>query len=272
MQDLVNFQVDTVAKGLGYAAGPAWAPEGYLVFSDTPGSKIMKISPRGTEVLRDNSGGPSGNAFDQRGRLYTCETHTRRVTRMEPGGKVQVLAERFEGKRFNAPNDLVVTDNGHVYFTDPAFGNQQDTRELSHFGLYNITPDREVRLMAKYEGRPNGICLSHDRKTLYVTNSDERNLRAYTIARDGTLSGEHIAISKIEGVPNAVCTDDKGRLYVAAGSLKLYSRERNPLKEIPLHLTPSGMVFGDAGLSTLYVTARSLVYRVQLEWKGAASN
>src|SRR5262249_8462314 len=160
--------------------GPAWSRDGYLIFSDTPTDRLMKWVPgHQVEVFRNDAHGPSGNAFDAQGRLYTCETRTRRVTRTDKQGAVDVLAERGEGKPLNAPNDLVVSRNGHVYFTDPAFGAQSDGRELDFYGVYHIPPKGPMRLVAKAAGRPNGIALSPNGRALYVVNSDEKNVRAY---------------------------------------------------------------------------------------------
>ena len=131
-------------------------------------------------IFRSNSNGASGNTFDAQGRLYTCESHLRRVTRADKKGKVEVIAEKYQGKRLNAPNDIVVRKDGQIYFTDPAFGNQEDSRELDFFGVYHISRRGELDLVAKPKGRPNGIALSPNGNILYVTNSDERNIRATT--------------------------------------------------------------------------------------------
>ena len=128
-QDFSHVTFEPLAKGLTYAEGPAWSREGYLVFSDPPSDVLYKWIPgHEAAVYRKDAHGPSGNAFDAEGRLYTCETRARRVTRTDKKGAVEVLADRFEGKRLNAPNDIVVARNGHAYFTDPAFGSQQDHR------------------------------------------------------------------------------------------------------------------------------------------------
>src|SRR5579872_729271 len=126
--------IEHVATGYRFTEGPAWSHEGYLVFSDIPNNRLMKYVPgEKPDLLRENANGPCGNAFDTQGRLYTCEGHTRRVVRADKKGEIQVLAEKWEGKRFNAPNDIAVRRDGHAYFTDPAFGTQADTRELDFF-------------------------------------------------------------------------------------------------------------------------------------------
>ena len=130
----------------------------------------MKYTPGGSaEVYRESSNGAAGNAFDAQGRLYTCETHARRITRTDKKGRIEVLADKFDGKRLNAPADLAVSKPGNVYFTDPAFGNQQDTRELDFYGVYHITPKGQLSVVAKPAGRPNGITLSPNGRTLYLS-------------------------------------------------------------------------------------------------------
>jgi gluconolactonase len=188
-----------------------------------------------------------GNRFDAQGRLYTCESHSRRVTRTDKKGKVEVLAERWQGKRLNAPNDLAVRKEGDVYFTDPAFGNQQDTRELDFFGVYHISRKGELEVIAKPKGRPNGIALAPDGRTLYVSNSDEKNVRVYDLDKSGAASNERILISGIEGVPDGICVDEKGDLYVAANQIQVYSPEGKPLGPIRTEETPSNCAFGDPG-------------------------
>ena len=151
-----------------------WSYDGFLLFSDTVVDKLIKFTPgTGDAVFAERAGGAIGNAYDTEGRLYTCEFRERRVTRTLKNGKVEVLAARFEGKRLNAPNDIVVRRDGNVYFTDPAFGNQQDTRELDFYGVFHITPKGELEAVARWKTRPNGIALSPNGRTLYVSDSDD---------------------------------------------------------------------------------------------------
>ncbi len=162
-QDFSSFKLELIVKDMTFTEGPAWSKDGYLVFSDTPSDRLMKWIPgHGAEVLRENAHGPSGNAFDTQGRLYTCETRARRVTRTDKSGAVEVLAEGWEGKRFNAPNGIAVSRNDHVYFTDPAFGWQSDHRELDFYGVYHLPPKGPLKLVA----RPGGARMaSRSRRT-----------------------------------------------------------------------------------------------------------
>jgi gluconolactonase len=269
-QDFSQVQVETVSNGFRFTEGPAWSRDGYLLFSDLPAGKIIKKAPdREREVYRESANGAAGNAFDAQGRLYTCETHTRRVTRTDKKGRVEVLADKWDGKRLNAPNGVVVSKSGHVYFTDPAFGNQQDTRELDFYGVYHITPKGQLSLIAKPAGRPNGITLSPNGRILYVANSDERSIRAYDVDREGDVSGERIAVAGIDGIPDGVRTDELGNLYVAAKGIAVYNPAGKLLATLPVAETPSNCAFGDPDLHTLYITARTSVYRVRLDVKGA---
>ena len=268
-QDFANIKIDKVATGYAFAEGPAWSPLGFLIFSDVPNNKLLRFMEGApASVFRENSNGAMGNRFDAQGRLYTCESHTRRVTRTDKKGKVEVLAERWQSKRFNAPNDLAVRKEGDVYFTDPAFGNQQDTRELDFFGVYHISRKGELEAIAKPKGRPNGIALAPDGRTLYVSNSDEKNVRAYDLDKNGAASNERTLVAGIEGVPDGICVDEKGDLYVAANQVEVYSPEGKPMGTVRTEETPSNCTFGDPDLKSLYITARTSVYRARLDVKG----
>ena len=246
----------------------AWSKDGFLIFSDTPGDQLVKWIPgKKPEVYRTDAHGPSGNAFDIQGRLYTCETRTRRVTRTEKDGRVGALADQWEGKRFNAPSGIVVSKTDHVYFTDPAFGEQSDHRELDFYGVYHIPPKGPMKLVAKAAGRPNGIALSLNGRILYVANADEHNVRAYDVDRNGDTSNERVVIAKIAGVPGGMHVDDKGNLYIAAAGIAIYSPDGKLIHTIETHERPSNCAFGELDGKTLFITARGNVYRARLVGK-----
>ena len=269
-QDFSDLTVDKVEGGFRFTEGPAWSKEGFLIFSDVPHDRILKWVPgQKSVVFREHSNGANGNAFDAQGRLYTCESRTRRVVRLDKDGEIEVLAEKWEGKRLNAPNDIVVSRNGHVYFTDPAFGSQADTRELDFYGVYHIPPKAPMKLVAKFTGRPNGIALSANGRTLYVSNTDDRNVRAYDLDRNGDASNERVVISDIDGPPDGIRLDEKGNLYVSANGLAVYTPAGKLLHTMPLGEVPSNCTFGDEDFKSLYITARTSVYRVRLDVKGA---
>jgi gluconolactonase len=255
-----------IAQGFRFSEGAAWSKDGFLIFSDTPSGRLLKWSPgHMAEIFRENAGGPAGNFFDAQGRLYTCETRARRITRTERGGKVEVLAERFEGKRLNAPTGIALSKSGHVYFTDPAFGYQEDQRELDFYGVYHLPPRGPLGLVAKLPGRPHGVALSPNGRTLYVSSADEHNVRAWDLDRNGEASGERVLISGIAGVPTGIAVDESGDLYVAASGIAIYSPEGRPLRTIGMAEPVSSITFGDVDMKSLYVTARGNVYRVRLE-------
>src|SRR5580658_7161241 len=269
-QDFSDIQVEKAAHGFRFTEGPAWSRDGYLLFSDIPGNKIMKYLPgEGYPIFRESSNGANGNAFDAQGRLYTCESLARRVTRTDKKGHIEVLADKWEGKRLNAPNDIVVSKNGHVYFTDPAFGSQADHRELDFYGVYHIPPKGPMKLVARPAGRPNGIGISPNGRVLYVVNTDERNVRAYDLDRAGEASNERVLISGIAGVPGGLAVDEKGNLYVAGNGVAVYTPDGRPLHTIPMKARVSNCTFGEADGRTLIVTSGGFVYRLRLDVKGA---
>jgi sugar lactone lactonase YvrE len=270
-QDFSEIRIELLGKEFGYTEGPAWnSKDGYLVFSDTPANKIMKWVPgQPVEVLRADAGGPSGNAFDAEGRLYTCETHSRRVTRRDKKGAIEVLAERWEGKRLNAPNDIVVSRAGHVWFTDPAFGEQSDHRELDFYGVYHIPPKGPVKLIARSKGRPNGIALAASGKLLFIADSDQRNVRAFDLDRNGEVSNERVFVSKLPTPPGGIRTDEKGNLYVAAGDVLIYTPEGTLLRKIETGTRIANLGFGESDMHTLILTGSGGVWRARLDVKGS---
>ena len=265
-----EYTVQVVASGMRFADGPVWSLEDFLLFSDTVTDKQHKFTPgKGVSEIGTRPGGTAGNAYDEKGNLYTCEFRERRITRTAKNGKMEVIAARFEGKRFNAPNDVVVRRDGNVYFTDPAFGNQQDTRELDFDGVFRVTTRGQIEAIAKWKTRPNGLALSPNGRTLYVSDSDGQAIRAFDLDRAGVASNEHVLISKVPGVPAGIRTDEMGNLYVAGKGVLIYSPQGELMRTIQLSETPSNLAFGDPDFSTLFVTARTSVYRIRVGVKGS---
>jgi len=265
-----EYTVQVVASGMRYADGPVWSLEDFLLFSDTVTDKQHKFTPgKGVAEIGSRPGGTAGNAYDEKGNLYTCEFRERRVTRTAKNGKVDVIAARFEGKRFNAPNDVVVRRDGNVYFTDPAFGNQEDTRELDFNGVFHVTTKGQIEAVAKWKTRPNGVALSPNGRMLYVSDSDGQSIHAFDLDRAGVASNERTVVSKIPGVPAGLRTDEMGNIYLAAKDVLVYSPQGDLIRTIKVAETPSNLAFGDPDFSTLFVTARTSVYRIRLGVKGA---
>jgi len=267
-QDFSQLQVEEMATGFPGGEGSVWSREGFLIFSDYSRDRLYKYVPGKTpEVYREDSHGANGNTMDRHGRLYSCEYKARRVTRTDPNGRIEVFADRFEGKRFNAPNDIVVRRDGHVYFTDPLF-TPLDQRELDFFGVYHVTPGRRIEAIARMQTRPNGITLSPDGKILYVGNSNERNIRAYDLNRNGQASNERIVIANLPGGPDGIRTDANGNLYITSRGVVVYSPSGQLLGRIPLPGNVRNLAFGDHDLRTLYMVGNSL-YRVRVDIPGS---
>jgi gluconolactonase len=269
-QDFSKLSLEKVDGGFRFTEGSVWSREGFLLFSDVPNDQIRKLVPgERSNVFRADSHGANGNTYDAQGRLYSCESRTRRVVRMDKKGKMETVAEKWEGKRLNAPNDIVVRKDGHIYFTDPAFGEQADHRELDFYGVYHITPKGVMSLIAKPQGRPNGIAFSPNGRILYVDNSDDHNVRAYDVDHNGDVSNERVVVSNIDGAPDGMKVDEKGNLYITAKGLAIYSPDGKLLHTIDVPETPANCAFGDPDLQTLYITARTSLYRVRMTVKGA---
>ena len=269
-QDFDELRIDRVAVGHRFTEGPVWSPEGKLLFADVPANIIWQWKPgEKPVVLEKDSGGAGGLAYDAQGRIYICEWHGRRVVRIDKKAKREVLAERFEGKRLNSPNDIAIRRDGHVWFTDPAFGAAKDARELDFYGIFHITPKGDLELAVKWKTRPNGIAVSPNGRLLYVTNSDERKLYVFDIDGKGAVSNQRVAIADIEGVPGGVRLDEKGNLYLAARHLLIYTSAGKLLRRVELPEPASNLAFGEGDLESLFVTSRSQVFRVRVPVKGA---
>jgi gluconolactonase len=193
------------------------------------------------------------------------------VVRIDKKGKTDIIAERFEGKRLNAPNDVVVRRDGNVYFTDPAFGSQQDAAELGFNGVFRVSPKGELSVVARWKTRPNGIALTENGRTLYVSDSDAQTVHAFDLDKDGAATNDRVVISKIAGAPGGVRTDAPGNIYVAAKDVYVYSSRGDLIRTINVGESPSNLTFGDVDFQSLYVTARTSLYRVRLGVKGSVS-
>jgi len=268
-QDWDELRIDRIATGRRFTEAPVWSPEGRLVFADVPENTIWQWKPGEKPiVLEKNSNGAGGLAYDAQGRMYICEWHGRRIVRVDKKGRREVLAEKWEGKRLNSPNDLTIRKDGNIWFTDPAFGAASDTRELDFYGIFHINPKGDLDVVAKWRTRPNGITTSANGHILYVTNSDERKLYAFDIDGKGAATNPRVVISDLEGIPGGVRADEKGNLYIAARHLLIYTPAGKLIRRLELPDPPSNIAFGEGDLESLFVTSRSQVFRIRVPVKG----
>ncbi len=270
--------VEAVVSGFQYAEGPLWRSDGYLLFADSPRNRIHRWDPHGgLAILREPSFTATALAFDLEGRLLATEHGNRRISRTEPDGTIVTLVDRYEGKRLNSPNDLVVAGNGAVYFTDPPYGlpRQRDGKELDFQGVFRLDPDGHLVLLVRDMSRPNGIGLSPDGHKLYVSDTDRNLIRAFTLRADGSIeSATVLATIKpwregMQGAPDGMALDVKGRLYVAGpGGIWVFDDHGGRLGVIATPEPPSACTFGDANGQTLYITARTRLYKIRLSVQG----
>ncbi len=200
--DLVESGVpERIATGFKFTEGPLWHPDGYLLFSDITGNTIYKWTPDGMiEPFRSPSGYSNGLTFDKQGRLIVCEHSNRRITRTDLDGTVVVLADKYDGKRLNSPNDAVVSSDGSIYFTDPPYGltaqhGVPGTQELSFQGVYRILPDgKTFELLMNNIHRPNGLAFSPDEKVMYIADTERSTVYAFDVQPDGTLANRRFLL------------------------------------------------------------------------------
>ena len=286
-------KVEKVFGGIRFAEGPVWVRSGgFLFFSDLPSNAIMKWTPGGMpEVYRKPvfTGsfpdgvqiGTNGLALDPMGRLVAAEHGNRRISRTEKNGIVLTLADRYEGKRLNGPNDVVVKNNGDIYFTDPTGlyrtypdGPDKPQPELDFNGVYRIQPGGKLDLMTKEIPYPNGLAFSPDEKKFYVANSrPDKFWMVFDVAADGTITnGRKFAdVSKEpgEGVPDGMKVDRAGNIYATAlTGVQIFSPSGKRLGTIVTPEIPANCAWGDADGKTLYITARTGVYKIRLNIAG----
>jgi gluconolactonase len=266
-------RLEKVADGFQFTEGPVWNSAGFLLFSDIPANQIVKFVPGAAPTaFRTPSGNSNGLTYDRAGRLLACEHSNRRVTRQEADGSLTVLASSYDGKKLNSPNDIVVRSDGTIYFTDPPYGIREEQKELPFQGVYKISPEGKLTLLAQDFDRPNGIALSPDEKTLYVDDSARLHVRAFDVAPDGSISHGRILAelkSARQGVPDGMKVDRKGNLYVTGpGGVWVFDKRGKHLGTILMAELPANCGWGDADYRTLYLTARTGLYRIRLKIPG----
>ena len=296
-------RVEKVAEGLGFLEGPVWvrsANPGYLIFSDIPANVIDKWNPGGkVSVFLEKSGftgadpsavgyqlnngradvtliGSNGITLDKDGRVTFCQHGDRAVVRLEKNGTRTVLADKYEGKRLNSPNDLVYKSDGSLYFTDPPYGlrklDQDPQKQLPFNGVYRWSNGKLQLLYSDFKA-PNGIAFSPDEKYLYVNDSFSKTYWRFEVRPDGSIANGKIFFdmskSTEPGVPDGMKVDQKGNIYgVGPGGVWILSPEGKHLGTIKAAELPANLAWGDADGKTLYLTARTGLYRVRLNIAG----
>ncbi|HEX7061299.1 MAG TPA: SMP-30/gluconolactonase/LRE family protein [Woeseiaceae bacterium] len=286
--------IDVIATGFDWAEGPLWLPEQHmLVFSDPPANTIFGwregegvstwLKPSGYTGERPRGGEPGSNglALDARGRLILCQHGDRRIARMaasldEPAPEFETIAARYDGHRFNSPNDLTIDSKGAIWFTDPPYGLEGGPdgpgRELDTLGVYRVAPGGEAELVVGNLTRPNGIGLSPDEATLYVSNSDPERAAwmAYRIDADGTVGDGRLLfdataeVARASGLPDGLEVHSSGNLFASGpGGIFVLSPAGDLLGRIVTGAAAANVAF-DEDESTLYITADDRVLRVDL--------
>jgi gluconolactonase len=280
-------RVEKLFEGCRWAEGPAYFPAGrYLVWSDIPNDRMLRFDETTgqTGVFRQPAGHPNGNVVDREGRLVTCEHGGRRVSRTEHDGSITVITDRFEGKRLNSPNDVVVKSDGSIWFTDPAYGIDSDYEghkaesEIGACHVYRVDPGSgETRMAADGFVRPNGLAFSPDERLLYIADTGvshkadgPRHIRVFSIAEGGRLSGGDVFATCSEGVFDGFRCDDEGRIWTSAGDgVHCYHPDGALLGKIRVPERVANVVFGGPKRHRLFICATTSLYAVMLAVNGA---
>ncbi len=288
-----DYKIEKLGDGMAFTEGPVWVREGgpYLLFSDVRGNAIYQWTPGGSVTPfiqpvfaggREGGIGSNGLTLDSQGRLMICEHGNRRIARLKlpKEGERETVVDKYQGKRLNSPNDLVYKSDGSLYFTDPPYGlaklEEDPERDLDFNGIFRLSPDEKtLELLNRDQTRPNGIGFSPDEKTLYVANSDNaRKLwMAYDVKDDGTLENARVfydvTAETAEGLPDGLKLDKNGNLYgTGPGGVWIFSPDGKHLGTIQPEQVPANVAWGDDG-KTLYMTARTALYRIALNAEGA---
>ena len=286
-------KIEKVLGGLRFTEGPVWVKKGgFLYFSDLMQNAIFKWTPGGKPVefrkpvyagaFPDGVMiGTNGLALDPQGRLVAAEHGNRRISRTEKNGTIRVLADRYESKRLNSPNDVVVKRDGQIYFTDPPGlyrtyppGSEVPKRDLDFAGVYRITKRGELELLAKDVQYPNGIAFSPDEKKLYVSSSrPDKYWMVYDVTADGAIANgrKFFDATSIAGedVPDGMKVDKAGNIYATGpAGVMVFTPEGKLLGTLVLPELPSNCAWGDADGKTLYITARTSLYRIRVKVAG----
>ena len=291
LHDLVapDAPIERIAGGLTFTEGPVWR-RGHLLFSDIPNKRIARWRklPEGPELTTYATGMSNGLTLDRQGHVLAAEHDGRRVTRVDENGTRTVLAEQFQGKRLNSPNDIVVKSDGSIYFTDPPYAVQPATpgmvrppewwtkpipgKEQPCNGVYRLAPDGSLHLVADDFTLPNGLAFSPDESVLYIDDSARKHIRAFAVRPDGSLTSGRVLLdmaSEDLGVPDGLKVDRSGNVFCTGpGGVWVCRADGALLGRIVLPELPANLAWGEDG-SVLFLTARTSVYRLQTKTRGA---
>lgn len=265
--------LEKVASGFLFTEGPLWHPDGFFYFVDLRSNLLYRmVLGRPPEKVRDTQGG-NGTTFDLQGRLLNCEGDGRKVTRLATDGTVTILADRFEGKRLNRPNDVICHSNGSIYFTDPDLLVPLADREIGHAAIYRVAPDGAISVLARFE-YPNGLALSKDERTLYVANTRwTQYIHALELDADGTMLRRRVfadmSADGTNGVPDGMKIDEAGRVFcTGTGGVWVFEPDGTRIGIIEMPEVCANVAFGGPDLRTLLLTATSSVYTLRVKTPG----
>jgi gluconolactonase len=277
--------IERLADGCQWAEGPAYL-DGGVVWSDIPNDRMLRWDEAtgAVTVFRAPSAFANGNTLDPQGRLVTCEHGPRRVTRTERDGSITVIADRYDGKRLNSPNDVVVRSDGSVWFTDPSYGIDSDEEgykadsEIGACHVYRVDPDSaEVRIAVNDFVMPNGLAFSIDERRLYVSDTGATkidggpaHIRAFDVGDDGSLSGGDVFATSTAGLFDGFRFDTDGRLWTSAGDgVHCLDPDGKLIGKVRLGEETANVVFGGPARNRLFITASTSLYAVALAVRGA---
>jgi gluconolactonase len=261
-----NAKVQKLAGGFKFTEGPAADAEGNILFSDIPNSRIHKWSlTDGLSTFREDSGRANGLFFDKAGNLIACEGGRRRLVAITPEGKIIVLADSYDGKRLNSQNDLWITPGGGIYFTDPRYGSKDDMQQGGEHVYYLSADRKKLARVIDDMVRPNGLIGTADGKLLYVSDRGAKKTYVYKVNPDGTLSDKKFFAP--EG-SDGMTIDNRGNIYLTTEVVSVYDSAGNHIEAIKIPETPANVCFGGKDKQTLFITARTSLYSLQMQVKG----
>jgi gluconolactonase len=269
-----NANLTKVAGDFGFTEGPVWDDAGFLYVSDEEKNKIYRVFLDGRKEEVISLGDPDGSTYDQQHRLIDCASVLRAIIAVTPDGKYITLADHYDGKKFNSPNDVIVGPDGAIYFTDPTLDLVKGEKQETPFqGVYRLDEKGNVRLLTKELTQPNGLAFSPDGKRFYVDDSEQRNIRVYDVATDGTLSKGRIfgqePGGEQDGVPDGIKVDSDGNLFVTGPKgIWVWDPQGHHLGTIEMPEQPANLTWGDKDRRTLYITATTSVYRLSMKARG----